>query len=95
MHRCCSFVYIFVLILALALTGCSDGSSAADGPVEVSLALGSSSEIASRVVGVNEPVDTSKLAFYYSAAPMWTGYDFATAQGSLTVSSGFRHTAMV
>ena len=87
MYRCCSFVYIFVLILALALTGCSDGSSAADGPVEVSLALGSSSEIASRVVGVNEPVDTSKLAFYYSAAPMWTGYDFATAQG---ITDGFQ-----
>lgn len=75
------FAYILILFLALSFTGCSDGESG-NGPVEVSLAVGSSSGTASRVVTVKETIDTSKLAYYYSASPLWTANEFASAQGA-------------
>ena len=76
------FAHILVFLLALILTGCSDGSSDASGPVEVSLSVGSSSGVASRIVTVNEAIDTSKLAYYYSASPLWTADEFASAKGT-------------
>ncbi len=74
------FNFLLVLIIALALTGCSDGNSATNGPVKVSLAVNQSSGTAAKVVDVT--VDTSNLAYYYSAAPLWTGSDFTNIQGA-------------
>ncbi len=75
-----NFIYLLILILSLALIGCSDGSSATNGPVKVSLAVDSSSGTAEKVVNVT--VDTSVLAYYYSATPLWTSSDFTNIQGA-------------
>ena len=74
-------IFIFLLILSLALIGCSDGNSATNGPVKVSLAVDSSSGSAANVVTVTEIIDSNTFAYYYLARPLWTGSDFTNIQG--------------
>ena len=75
------FAYISVLILALALTGCSDGESSNSGPVKVSLNV--SSDSPSRIVSVDDSLDLDKLSFYFRATPQWTGSDFTSIEGTV------------
>lgn len=74
------FICLLVLILSLALTGCTNGNFDTSGPVKVSLAVDQSSGTATKVVNVT--VDTSVLKYYYSATPLWTSSDFTNIQGA-------------